>query len=84
MVEIGKMVGGIVLVLVGVYVAFTVFNTLFASTNTATTTLNGTMTTAGYSNEGNLVVQIWKIFLIAVPVGILGIGLKFLIDQLKM
>jgi TRAP-type C4-dicarboxylate transport system permease small subunit len=83
MVDVGKLTSGVVLVLVGVFVTFTLFNTLFGSTNLAATTLNGTMTTAGYSNEGNLVVQIWKIFLLAIPIGILGIGVKFIIDQLN-
>jgi hypothetical protein len=81
--NVGRMAGGVALLLIGVYVTFILFNNLFTPTNTAATTLCSTLTTAGYSDEGSIATQSWRLYLLAIPIGLMASGVAFIVASWK-
>jgi len=81
--DIGKMVSGLVLMLVGVFVGYTIFNSLFTPTNTASSAVNVSLTNAGYASEGALVIQGWKLYLMAIPLALMAGAIWYIINAFK-
>ena len=78
--NIFKFVSIIVLVLIITLVYFVLFNALFTPTNTAVTSLNSTLNTAGYSNEASIAVTAWQIILIGIPLVLMAVGIALVIS----
>jgi hypothetical protein len=76
-------IGGVVALFIGVFILFTLVEALYGTVNTAVDTLNATMTDAGYSTAGNMVVYGWKIMQYVVGLGALIIGAKWLTSKAK-
>lgn len=76
-------VSGYIMIFIGVFLLMTVVNALFSTTNTAVTTLNSTFTTAGYTNEGNLLITGFQLVLLTVGLGMLIVGVAKVIKDAK-
>lgn len=82
MVDVGKMSSGIVLMIVGVFIVYTVINSLFGTTNTSVETLCTTATASGYTTEGSLFKTAWKILLVGLALAPFGMALIFIKEAL--
>jgi hypothetical protein len=82
-VNLNKLITGIVLIMVGTLVTFVLFDALFGPTNTAVSSLNDTLNTAGYSNEASIAVTAWQLILLGVPLAIVAIGVAFIVGAFK-
>jgi hypothetical protein len=83
MVNMNKLITGIVLILVGTLVAFVLFNALFGPTNTAVQALNSTLYDAGYTSEADIVVVAFQLILLGIPLAIVAIGVAFIVGAFK-
>lgn len=81
--NIKNLATGIVVALIGVMVGFILTNALFSPTNTAVTDLETTLDAANYTTEADLSVQAWKFYLLAIPLLLLGGGVKMIISAFK-
>lgn len=83
MVNVKQVSTGIVLALISVMVGFILFNSLFTPTNTAVSTLNSTLYTAGYTTEGDLSTQAWSFYLLAIPLGLMAGAVYMIVSAFR-
>jgi hypothetical protein len=76
--DVKKIATAVVIALIGVMIGYVLFNALFTPANTAVTSLNTTLQGSGYSTEADLAVTAWQIYLLAIPLVLLG-GAVFMI-----
>lgn len=76
-VDVGMIVG----MALGVFILFTILNAIYGTVNTSVSSLNDTMTTAGNSAGGNLVVTGWTIFQYLFGLGVLILAGAWLVKK---
>lgn len=84
MVDAKYLVGGVVSILVGSFIFYTLLNSLFTPTNTAVTTVNSTLQTAGYTTEGDLIGTMWQVLILAFAIAPVGLGIALIYKAVKM
>jgi len=73
----------ILTLMIGFFVLFLVVEALYSTVNDAVDSLNSTMTTAGYSTAGNLVVYGWKVFQYVIGLGALILAGAVIVKKAK-
>ena len=76
-------IGGVVSLFIAVFVLFTIVEALYGTVNSSVNTMNDTMTTAGYTTAGNIVVYGWRIIQYVLGLGALIVGAKWLTSKAK-
>jgi hypothetical protein len=83
MVDVKEMTTGVVVILIGTFVFYLLFATLFPTVNTSVTTLGSQLTGGGYTDVTNIVNAGFKILLIALGLSPLAIGVALIVDAFK-
>lgn len=81
--KLGKLLTGVVLLIIGGFIVAQIANSMFTPANTAMTTFNETLTTAGYSDEGNLVIRGWAFMLLGIGLAIMLSGVAFVVVSVR-
>lgn len=81
--DISGLVSGALILLVGIFALYTIWDSLFSTVNTSATSINTTMTTAGYTTQGNLTITAWKLILTSLALGVIGAGVVYMLKSVK-
>lgn len=96
MVDPKYLVYGVVSILIGSFIFFTLFNNLFTPVNNAVVEINETFTCGlddnctatgdnpGFSTTGNLIVNMWSIIILALAIAPVGLGVALIYKAIKM
>jgi hypothetical protein len=83
MVDTKELTTGVVIILVGTFVFYLLFSTLFPTVNTSVSSLGTQLTAGGQSDVKSIVDAGFKIMLIGLGLTPLGIGVAVIVDAFK-
>lgn len=84
MVDMKYLIAGGVSLMIGVFVLFTLVNSLFETTDDSVTAINTTVGDAGYTTEGELFLTSWQLLILALAIAPLGVGVAFIYKAIKL
>lgn len=83
MVDVKKLALAGVFALLSIFLFYTLGNAFIGTTATSADTMNTSMTTAGYADQGNLLITIFGIAMYGVAIAPLGIAIYLIVDAVK-